>query len=86
MVSRATVYNTLNLFEEKGLLRRYALPNGGIVFDCNIENHHHFIDEDTGVIYDVPWDSVRVSNIDSLDGFDVTDYQVVMRGQRKRAK
>jgi Fe2+ or Zn2+ uptake regulation protein len=84
MVSRATVYNTLNLFVEKGLLRRHALSEGTIVFDANVERHHHFIDEATGAIHDVPWDDVRVSDIDALDGFNVTDYQVVMRGRRKR--
>ena len=86
MVSRATVYNTLNLFVEKGLLRRHSLPEGTIVFDANVENHHHFIDEATGAIHDVPWDAVRVSDIESLDGFHVTDYQVVMRGRRNPDK
>jgi Fe2+ or Zn2+ uptake regulation protein len=86
MVSRATVYNTLNLFVEKGLLRRYALPAGNIVFDCHVDDHHHFIDESTGVIYDVPWDAIQVSNIESLDGFRVEEYQVVMRGRKKRRK
>jgi Fe2+ or Zn2+ uptake regulation protein len=86
LVSRATVYNTLNLFVERGLLHRYALPRGQVVFDSNIDDHHHFIDESTGVVYDVPWDAVEVSNIDSLDGFEVERYQVVMRGRRKPSK
>jgi Fe2+ or Zn2+ uptake regulation protein len=33
MISRATVYNTLNLFVEKGLLRQLALSEGSVVFD-----------------------------------------------------
>ena len=83
-VSRATVYNTLNLFVEKGLLRRYALPQGRVVFDPNIADHHHFIEEATGVIHDIPWDAVRVSNLESLDGFEIEQYQVVMRGHKKK--
>ena len=41
-VSRATVYNTLNLFVEKGLLRQFVLTEGRVVFDPKIEDHHHF--------------------------------------------
>lgn len=83
MISRATVYNTLNLFVEKGLLRAYVLTEGRVVFDPNTKDHHHFIDEDTGVIYDVPWDSVAVTHLEALEGFDVREYQVVMRGKKK---
>ena len=82
MVSRATVYNALNLFAEKGLLRRHLLTEGRLVFDANVDPHHHFIDEHTGEIHDVPWDQVKVSNVKELEGFDVTEFQVVMRGRR----
>jgi Fe2+ or Zn2+ uptake regulation protein len=86
MVSRATVYNTLNLFVEKGLLKTHVLAEGRVVFDPNLAQHHHFIDEDTGAIHDVPWDAVKVSNIDSIDGYDVHAYQVVMHGKKKQRR
>jgi Fur family iron response transcriptional regulator len=82
MLSRATVYNTLNLFVEKGLVREFILAEGNLVFDPKTEAHHHFIDEATGTIHDVPWDAVRVSRVESLKGFDVREYQVVMRGRK----
>lgn len=85
-VSRATVYNTLNLLVEKGLLRTLNLAEDSVVFDPNVDTHHHFIDEDTGTIHDVPWDKVQVCNIDALRGFEVRDYQVVMRGVRKPSR
>ncbi|HEX6640556.1 MAG TPA: Fur family transcriptional regulator [Thermoanaerobaculia bacterium] len=85
-ISRATVYNTLNLFVEKGLLQRLNLSEDSIVFDPIIETHHHFIDEKTGAIHDVPWDRVQVCNIESLREFEVHDYQVVMRGSVKTAR
>ena len=85
MISRATVYNTLNLFVEKGLLRQLALAEGRVVFDPNVEPHHHFIDEQSGAIHDVPWDSVDVRRVADLKGLDVREYQVVMRG-RKRSR
>jgi Fe2+ or Zn2+ uptake regulation protein len=65
-LSRATVYNTLNLLVEKGLLKSQILKEGSVVFDPNIRRHHHFIDEDSGQIYDVPWDTFKVPPIDSL--------------------
>ncbi|HSF15876.1 MAG TPA: transcriptional repressor [Vicinamibacteria bacterium] len=90
MVSRGTIYNTLNLFVEKGLLRGFSMAGGPSVFDANVERHHHFIDERTGRIYDVPWDEIRVSNVSKLGDFEVSEYQVVLRGRkpngRKRRK
>jgi len=85
-VSRATVYNTLNLFVETGLLRQFVLNGGRVVFDPRTDAHHHFIDEDSGKIHDVPWDAVKVSNLSNLEGFDVREYQVVMRGKRTHPK
>jgi Fur family iron response transcriptional regulator len=86
MISRATVYNTLNLFVKKGLVRELVLSEGRTVFDCNCEQHHHFIDESTGAIHDVPWDAVRVSKVDRLAGYEVREYMVVMRGTKGGAR
>lgn len=85
MISRATVYNTLNLFVERGLLAAHVLAEGRMVYDPNTRPHHHFIDEPSGRIYDVPWEAVRASGVDALPGFSVRAYQVVMRGKKKRA-
>ena len=81
VVSRATVYNTLNLFVRKRLLRELVLAPGKVVFDPKVGPHHHFIDKSTGRIHDVPWGAVRVSRVDALPGLDVHEYQVVMRGR-----
>jgi Fur family iron response transcriptional regulator len=85
-VSRATVYNTLNLFVKVGLLRQFVLNEGRVVFDPRTEDHHHFIDDETGEIQDVPWDAIEVSNVARLKGLDVREYQVVMRGKRSPQK
>src|SRR5437667_8907969 len=86
MISRATVYNTLNLFVEKKLLRELHLSPDSVVFDPNMDRHHHLIDEETGHIYDVPWEDVEVSNIDDVPDYEVRDYQVVMLGRRRRKR
>src|SRR5262245_31985099 len=82
MLSRATVYNTLNLFVRKGLLQQHVLAEGKVVFDPKTERHHHFIDEATGRIHDIPWNALTVSRASTLPGFKVREYQVVLRGRR----
>jgi Fur family iron response transcriptional regulator len=82
MLSRATVYNTLNLFVDKGLLRQLVLAEGRVVFDPRLEPHHHFIDDVTGVIEDVPWSAVRVGGVSRLEDYDIREYMVVMRGRK----
>ncbi|HYI13225.1 MAG TPA: Fur family transcriptional regulator [Thermoanaerobaculia bacterium] len=85
-ISRATVYNTLNLFVEKGLLQRLHLAEDSVIFDPKTDTHHHFIDEESGAIHDVPWDRVQVCNVETLREFEVHDYQVVMRGTLKSGR
>jgi Fur family iron response transcriptional regulator len=82
MISRATVYNTLNLFVRSGLLRALPLGGGSVVFDPNVAPHHHFIDDATGRIQDVPWEAIDVRQVDGLPGLRVREVQVVLRGRR----
>ena len=86
MVSRATVYNTLQLFTEKGLLKQLVIAEGNVVFDPRVEPHHHFVDDETGKIEDIPWTALKVGRIDELEGLQVRDYMVVVRGRRKAGK
>lgn len=83
MVSRATVYNTLELFAQRGLLRELVLAEGSVVFDPNVEPHHHFVDDDTGAIEDIPWTAIKVGKVDQLGDIDVREYSVVVRGRRR---
>lgn len=82
-LSRATVYNTLNLFVQKGLLRQFALADGRVLFDPNTGPHHHFLDEETGRLHDVPWEALDLRMAAHLDDFEVRRVQVVLRGRRK---
>ena len=85
-VSRATVYNTLNLFVDKRLLKPQILREGTIVFDANVIAHHHFVDDSTGRVYDIPWDALHVTGDKALKGFEVREFHVVMRGRRRRIR
>src|SRR5713226_7053482 len=66
MISRATVYNTLNLFVEKKLLRELHLAADSVVFDPNMERHHHLVDDETGQIHDIAWNEVEVCKIRNI--------------------
>jgi Fur family iron response transcriptional regulator len=86
MISRATVYNTLNLLVRKGLLRQLVLAEGKVVFDPHMAPHHHFVDEITGEIRDIPWEALEVRKIEALKGVKVHEYQVVLRGTATRGR
>lgn len=82
LLSRATVYNTLHLFVECGLLRQLVLAEGTTVYDPKLERHHHFVDDETGRIEDIPWDALRVGDATRLPGYDVREFMVVVRGRK----
>jgi Fe2+ or Zn2+ uptake regulation protein len=85
-ISRATVYNTLNLLVKKGLVRPKMISGGTVVYDPNLEPHHHFVDETTGKVTDLPWSSIKVGSVDHLPGIEVSSYEVVVRGRRTRRR
>jgi len=60
LVSKATVYNTLNLFAEKGLIRQVIVEPSKVFYDSNTETHHHIYNEDTGMLQDI--NVIRVKN------------------------
>ena len=82
-VSRATVYNTLNLLVEKGVIKMQVLREGGLIFDGHVEKHHHFIDEETGQIHDVPWEAIQIHAGKDLAAYEVREIQVILRGKRR---
>jgi Fur family iron response transcriptional regulator len=66
VVSKATVYNTLKLFREKGLVREVIVDPSRVFYDPNTVPHHHFYDVDTGVLTDIPAGEITVSGLPSL--------------------
>lgn len=57
-VSRATVYNTLSLFVDKGLIGQVQLAPKGVLYDSNTAPHGHLYNEDTGALTDFNTDAV----------------------------
>jgi Fur family iron response transcriptional regulator len=52
-VSKATVYNTLKLFVQQGLVRQIHADPERCVYDSMMVPHHHFQDLDTGEMLDI---------------------------------
>ena len=65
-VSKATIYNTLNLFVECGLLREINVDAHRRYYDSTITPHHHFYNIDTGELVDIPRGSVRLADLPDL--------------------
>ena len=84
-VSKATVYNTLSLFVEKGLIRQVVADPSKIFYDSNTAAHHHFFDVDTGELADIDSGDLKVSGLPTLpDGKSLEGVDVVVRVRRGR--
>lgn len=59
--SRATVYNTLTLLEDLGLIRTVLMTPGEVRYDANVARHHHLVCTVCGSVEDVPAEDVSVS-------------------------
>ncbi len=73
-VSKATVYNTLGLFTEKGLVREVIVDPSKVFYDSNCSDHHHIYDVDSCTLTDI---DARKIAIDGLP--DVPQEKVVER-------
>ena len=79
-VSKATVYNTLNLFAARGLIRQLAVDDTRSWFDSNVEPHFHFHDESTGALTDVALPEVKFSRLPAVpEGMEVASLDLVIR-------
>ena len=62
-VSKATVYNSLNLFGKKGLVRECLVDPQRRIYDSCIEPHHHFYNVDSGELSDIPAADIEILGI-----------------------
>lgn len=56
-VSKATVYNTLNLFVAQGLLREITADPSKVFYDSTTSEHAHLYNVDTGELTDIAFAS-----------------------------
>jgi Fur family transcriptional regulator, iron response regulator len=84
IVSKATVYNTLNLFAKKGLIREVIIDSGKVYYDSNTDVHHHIYNEDTGMLLDVAADEMVIENLPDIPAnTKTTGIDVIIRVKNK---
>ncbi len=84
-VSKATVYNTLNLFAARGLIRQLSVDGSRAWFDSNVDAHYHFHDVSSGALIDVPIPEVEFSRLPPPPpGTEVAGIDLVIRLRRKQ--
>lgn len=85
-ISRATIYNTLALFCEKGLLRELAVDRERVVYDSGMHPHHHMVDIDSGEICDLPADLMPALDPARLPArVELAAVDVIVRVRRRRS-
>ena len=76
-VSRATIYNTLKLFVDRGMIRPVIVAPGKVFYDPNMAPHYHLFDTDSGELTDIGVDQIEIQGLPALppgkrlDGVDV---------------
>jgi Fur family iron response transcriptional regulator len=83
-VSKATVYNTLNLFVAEGLAREIHADPQRCVYDSTMVPHHHFQNVDTGEMTDIRPEDLSFGRLPELPaGTEIESVDVVIRVRRK---
>lgn len=85
LVSKATVYNTLNLFARLGLVREVIVDPQRVFYDSNVSDHYHLYNEDNGSLTDVDAGSVEVRGLPELPAdTEVQGIEVIVRIRSRR--
>jgi Fe2+ or Zn2+ uptake regulation protein len=81
-VSLPTVYATLELFEQLGIVRRVNGGGGTLLWDTRADAHHHMICRNCGRIEDMetPLDLERARRSAARSGFQPDRAEVVVSG------
>jgi len=84
-VSKATVYNSLKIFSETGLIKEINVDASRKYYDSTTHAHHHFYHVDTGELTDIPADRIDVSNLPPLpSGTEQEGVEVLIRVRDKK--
>ncbi|MEQ6203064.1 Fur family transcriptional regulator [Sulfitobacter sp. HNIBRBA2951] len=86
-VSLATVYRTLSVLQEQGVVHRHAFEGGGARFETTHEDHHdHILDVDTGEVIEFQSDIIeRVQDEIARElGYEVVHHRLELYCRKKR--
>ncbi len=81
-ISLDTVYRTLSLFEEIGLVKRVHLLSDHARFDPRTSQHHHFVCTECKRIIDFSWHTLDLMPPpkEELEGAEISMVQAEVRG------
>lgn len=80
VASKATVYNTLSLFAEKGLINEVIVDPTKVFYDSNTHAHYHFYNIDTNSLMDVECEQIPVDNLPALpEGTVAAGVDIIIR-------
>ncbi len=79
-VSKATVYNTLSLFCDCGLIREVHVDSKRVFYDPNTLPHYHLYNVDTSEITDIAATPITISGLPELPaGMTTASVDLVIR-------
>ena len=87
-ISIATVYRTVKLFEEAGILAKHEFKGGKARYEEISESHHdHLIDVKTGEIIEFVDDEIEKLQKKVADkyGYDLVDHKLELYGVKKKS-
>ncbi|MNC92361.1 hypothetical protein D3C83_87680 [compost metagenome] len=74
------MYNTLNLFLEKKLVREVIVDPNKVFYDPNTTPHHHFYNVDTGELTDIDAGPITISGLPRLpEGMTTEGVDIIVR-------
>lgn len=79
-LSLTTVYNTLKLFVDAGLISMLTIDDTFRCFDGNRNYHAHFRCNHCGCIVDMEMKKDFISLVEGVEGYEVTDAQLYLKG------
>jgi Fur family ferric uptake transcriptional regulator len=86
-ISIATVYRTVKLFEEAGILAKHEFKGGKARYELN-DDHNHLIDIKTGEIIEFVDDEINLlqKKIAEKHGYTLVDHKLELYGIRKKSQ
>ena len=87
-ISIATVYRTVKLFEEAGILTKHDFKGGKARYEAMIESHHdHLIDIKTGEIIEFVDDEIEElqKKVAEKHGYTLVDHKLELYGIKKKS-
>ena len=88
-ISIATVYRTVKLFEEAGILTKHDFKGGKARYEAMVESHHdHLIDIKTGEIIEFVDEEIEKlqKQVAEKYGYTLVDHKLELYGVKKKSK